>query len=88
MVKVIKKNRKIVAFSAAKIKKGVLNAAKDAKLPKSVRNMLVRKVAMPVIRAAKKKKVVRTSEIKKSILSKLGRRSVAAFKSWKKYERR
>ncbi len=88
MVKVIKRRGRIVAFSAAKIKRGVYNSAKDAKLPVSVRKKLVRKVAMPVIRFVRKRKLIRTSAIRKSILSKLGRQSKAAAQAWRKYERR
>ena len=88
MVKVIKRKGKIVAFSAAKIKRGVANSAKDAKLPVSVRKRLVRKIALPIIRSMRRRKLVRTSAIRKSILSKLNRQSKAAAQAWRKYERR
>ena len=88
MVKVMKRRGKIVAFSAAKIKKGVFNSARDAKLPVSVRKKLVRKVAMPVIRSLRGKKLIKTSAIRKAILSKLNRQSRAAAQAWRKFERR
>ena len=88
MVLVIKKSGRKQSFSAAKLKKSVMMAAKEAGLSKTMKKRLVTKVVNPVIRAAAKKKTIKSSALRKSILSKLNRYSKAVLKSWKTYERK
>ena len=85
---VIKRGGKKQNFSASKIKRAVARAAREAKLPSSEIKKLMGKVANPVIRRFRGRESVRTSAIRKAILSKLNRKAKAVSAAWKKHERR
>ena len=72
-------------FNAAKIIKSVENAAKDANLASG---KFLKEIAEPTIKYFQKKKIVKTSDIKKSILRKLAKKSKAVLMAWKMYEKK
>ena len=72
-------------FNADKIIKSVANAAKDAKLAPA---KFLKEIAEPTIKYFQKKKIVKTSDIKKSILRKLAKKSKAVLRAWKMYEKK
>lgn len=80
---VIKRDGRKEVFSAAKIIKSIEKVAKDAKLDAL---KLVKEVAEPAIEYFKKKKIVKTSDIRKFILEKLAKISKETIKAWKMYE--
>jgi transcriptional regulator NrdR family protein len=88
MTTVIKKGGRRQAFSAAKIKRSVLKAAKEAKLSKSKAQALVKEVATPVIALCKKKRTVKSSYIRKTLLGRLNRKAKSVVSAWRKYDRR
>jgi transcriptional regulator NrdR family protein len=88
MTQVIKRGGKKQKFNPSKIKKSVLSAARDAKIPKAKRAKLVREVAGPVIKACKKKKSVKTSAIRSLLVARLRKKSKEAAAAWIKYERK
>ena len=88
MTKVLKKGGKAQKFSPSKVKKSVMSAARDAKIPKAKRAKLVREVAGPVIKACKKKKSVKASAIRNLIVARLKKKSKEAAAAWIKYEKK
>jgi len=88
MTTVIKKGGKRQAFSSAKIRKGVMLAAKEAKLSSSKVKVLIKEVAEPVIALAKKKRVVRASSLRKSILGRLDRRAKVVSRAWRNFDKK
>jgi len=88
MVKVMKKNKKVVAFKAAKIKRSIMRAGRDAKIyPKEVR-YIANAISRPVISAMRRRKVVSTAAIRKAVLTKLDRSYKDVAAAWRKYDRR
>jgi len=88
MPKVIKKNRKKQAFKASKIRKGILNAAKDARVSSAKRQRIARKITAHIIQGVKGKKTVKIANIRRAVLSHLAVESRPAVHAWQLYERR
>jgi transcriptional regulator NrdR family protein len=88
MTTVVKRGGKKQKFSPSKIKKAVMGAAREAKVPTSKRAKLVREVTGPVINACKKKKTVKATAIRTLILSRLRKKSKGAAAAWVKYDRK
>ena len=84
---VIKRDGKKQAFTAAKIKKAVEKAARDAGISSLKIKELVKDVAEPVIKLYKNKSV-KSTILRKSILRRLERRAKAAVSAWRRYENR
>ena len=88
MGKVVKKGgKKGQAFSPAKVRKSIQKSAKDAKLSKAKTDALLKEVADPVISQYKKKRV-KSSDLRRSILGRLDRKSKKVASAWKKYDRK
>jgi transcriptional regulator NrdR family protein len=88
MTKVLKRGGKIQNFRAYKVKRSVRNAAKDAKISRAERNKLVKEVACPIIKACKRKKTVKSAEIRNLLIKGLGKKSKETAAAWLKYEKR
>lgn len=89
MTVVVKKGgRGRQAFSPTKIRNSIRMAAKRARFsPEKIRK-LVKDVGEPVIDSYKKKKLVKTSDIGKSILIRLNRNAKSVASAWKKYKKK
>ena len=85
---VLKKDGRKVAFAVAKLKRSIDKAGKDAKISLSRRRELVKEIAEPVIKAAKKRKLVKSSELRRAILGKLDRKSKKVSAAWRRHDRR
>jgi len=88
MTKVIKRGGKTQKFNPSKIKKAVMAALRDAKVPKPKRAKIVREVCSPVIKACRKKKTVKSSAIRSLIMPRLRKKCKEAAAAWLKYERK
>ncbi len=80
---VIKRDGRKEVFSAAKIIKSIEKAAKDAKIDAL---KLVKEIAEPAIEYFKKKKIVKTADIRKLILEKFKKTSKDLVRAWEMYE--
>lgn len=76
------------AFIPAKIKRAVERAAKEAGVAPTQIGDLIADVAEPVIELYKKKRVVKTSELRRSLLGRLERRAKKVSVAWKKYDKK
>ncbi len=86
MTQVIKRGGlKRQSFSPAKIKKSIEKASKEAGFSRTKAEETVKKVGNAVIDFYKKKRVVKTTAIRRSIL---GRISNAVVSAWKRHEKR
>jgi transcriptional regulator NrdR family protein len=88
MTNVIKRGGRKQKFSPSKIKNSMDKALKDAKVPKAKRTRIIKEVAGAVIALFKKRKLVKTTEIRRAVVSKLGRKSKAAVAAWKRNEKK
>jgi transcriptional regulator NrdR family protein len=88
MTNVIKRGGKTQKFSPSKLKKAVMSALKEAKVPKPKRAKIVREVAGPVIKACKGKKTVRGIVIRNDIVKRLRKKCKEGAAAWLKYEKR
>ena len=88
MVQVIKRGGKKEAFNPSKIKRGIEKSAKDAKISSAKIKQLISEVADPFIDLAKKKKSIKSTEIRKSILRRIDRRAKSVSNAWRKFEKR
>lgn len=89
MTEVIKRGgQKKESFSPSKIKSAIRGAAKDAGFsPKKIEE-LVKEVGNNVVDIFGKKSVVKSVDIRKSVLGRLGRRAKSVASAWKKLEKR
>lgn len=85
---VIKKCGKRQAFSAAKLKRAVEKAARDAKLGGSKAKALAKEVVDPLVRVLKRKKAIRASALRKAVLGRIERRAKAVATAWKRFDRK
>ncbi|MBU0457477.1 MAG: ATP cone domain-containing protein [Nanoarchaeota archaeon] len=83
---VLKRNKKKQQFMPIKIRHSVEKAAKEAKLSSARVKQLVLDVAEPVIELAKKKKVVKSTDLRRAILGRLDRRTKKTSKAWRKFD--
>ncbi len=88
MTNVIKRGGRTQKFSPSKIKKAVMGALREAKVPKPKRARIVREVTGPVIKACKRKKTVKASAIRSLIVKRLRKKSKEGVAAWTKYERK
>jgi len=88
MAFVIKKNKKRQTFTPAKIRRSIERAAREAKVsPKKIKKLMA-EVADPLIKLVKRKRTVRASYLRKSILGRLDRRLKKVSNAWKKFDRK
>jgi len=88
MTHVIKRGGRRQAFSPSKIKKSIKSAAREAGFSPSKTQKLVKDVGGAVIAFFRKKRVVKTTDIRKSILRRLSTRAKSVISSWKRHERK
>lgn len=88
MAHVIKKRSgKKQAFRKAKVVKAIEKSAKDARLSQKAMEELIEHVAHPVAEWVKTKKEVHATNLRRSILGRLGRRKKSVAKAWKAYDK-
>jgi transcriptional regulator NrdR family protein len=88
MTSVVKRGGIKQRFSPSKLKKSIEKALKDAKVPKAKRDRLVKEVGGAVIALFKRRKLVKTTEIRKAVLTRLVKKSKAAVAAWKRSEKK
>lgn len=86
MTKVIKKNGKIEAFNAAKIRKSITSAARESEIPAKRTREVVRDVSKVAISMSRKKKEIRSRDLRARILKKLDAIEPAVSRAWRKYD--
>ena len=87
MTKVMKKGGKTQVFIPSKIRCAIDRSARDAKLSLAKRKELIKEVAEPAISFFKGKRVVKATDIRRSLLRRLDRRSKQVLKAWRKYDK-
>jgi transcriptional regulator NrdR family protein len=88
MTTVIKRGGRKQNFMPSKIKKAISNAAREAGFSPSKREELVKEVGESVISFFKKKRVVKSTDIRKSIIGRLSRKSKSLASAWRRHEKR
>jgi len=88
MTQVIKKSGRRQAFSPAKIKHSIKKAAEEARISSAKTRELVKDVGESVIDLYKRKKLVKTIDLRKSILGRLNRKAKSVASAWRRYEKR
>ena len=88
MVQVIKRGGRKQKFISAKIKNSIRKAAKGARISPVKTRELVKNVGESVIDLYKRKKLVKTIDLRKSILGRLNRRMKSVASAWKKGEKK
>jgi transcriptional regulator NrdR family protein len=89
MTSVIKRGgKRRQAFSPSKIKGAIKGAAREAGFSPSKTQAMVEEVGNGVISFFGKKRVVKSTDIRKSILRRLERRAKAVASKWRSFERK
>jgi len=88
MTKVLKRNNKLEAFNPKKVRRSVAKAAKEAKLKPVKIEDLVKRVTTPVIRWARRRKVVKSTAIRKRLLEKISAKVKSVVAAWRKYDKK
>lgn len=84
---VIKSGGRRQAFMASKIRRSIEHAAREAGVGGARARELVKEVGGSVIDFYRRKRSVRTSELRKSILRRLDRRARSVSSAWRRYDR-
>ncbi len=88
MGKVIKKGGRRQAFSPIKIRRSIQRAAKEAGFSPAKIRKTVREVGDEVITFYKKKRLVPSGVLRRSVLGRIERRSKATALAWRRQEKR
>ena len=88
MVKVVKKGGKKEAFVPKKIRTSVQMAAKEAGMAPRQIGDLIEDVAEPVIKLYSKRRVVKTADLRRSLLGRLDRKAKKVSAAWRRHERK
>jgi len=88
MVQVIKRGGRRQKFIPAKIKNSIKKAATGARISPARTRELVKDVGESVIDLYKRKKLVKSVDLRKSILGRLNRRMKSVASAWKKGEKK
>jgi transcriptional regulator NrdR family protein len=88
MTTVIKRGGRKQKFSPSKIKKAVMGALREAKVPKPKRARIIREVTGPVIKACRRRKTIKATAIRSLVVPRLRKKSREAASAWLKYERK
>lgn len=88
MVQVIKRGGRRQKFMPEKIRKSIRGAATRAKISQAKTRELVSDVGNSVIDFFKKKRLVKTVDIRKSILGRFNRRVKSVASAWKRSEKK
>lgn len=83
---VIKRGGRHQPFRAEKIRRSIRMASRDARIPRRRIKTVVSKVSGPVLKFARKRKIVKTSVLRSKVVSRLRRVEPAAAKAWVRYE--
>ena len=85
---VIKRGGKKQKFIPSKIRNSIKKAAKEARISDTKTKELIKEISEPAINFYKKKRFVKTTELRKSILGRISRRAKSVATAWKKHEKR
>jgi transcriptional regulator NrdR family protein len=88
MTQVIKRGGKRQAFSPSKIKNSIKAAAREAGLSRSKIEKLVKEVGDSVVAFYRKKRVVKSTILRKSILRRLERKAKSVASAWRRHEKK
>lgn len=85
---VIKRGGRRQRFSAAKLRRSIDRAAREGKVRASERAVMVREVSTGILGHLRARRSVRSSELRRMVIGRLGRRSRAAVAAWRRQERK
>lgn len=88
MTKVIKRGGKKQNFSPIKIENSIRGAAKEAGISSSKVKELIEEVAEPVINFYRKKRIIKSVDLRKSILKRLEKRAKLVVSAWRRHEKK
>jgi transcriptional repressor NrdR len=88
MVKIIKKSGVEEKFVPGKIRASVKKAAKEAGLAPNKIGDLIQEIAEPVIQLFSKKEVVKTTDLRKSLLGRLDKKAKKVSAAWRKHDKK
>ncbi len=88
MTTVVKRGGQRQSFMPSKIKGSIKSAAKEAGLPRKKIEDTVKEVGNGVADFFSKKRTVKTTDIRKSILGRLERVSKATASAWRRFEKK
>jgi len=88
MGQVIKRGGRKQKFMPSKIKNSIMKASRAARISPVKTRALVNDVGNSVIDLYKRKKLVKTVDLRKSILGRISRRVRSVASAWKKVEKK
>tara|TARA_Y100000310_G_scaffold13087_1_gene13411 strand:+ start:1329 stop:1601 length:273 start_codon:yes stop_codon:yes gene_type:complete len=88
MVDILKRSGRKQNFSLAKLQKAIDRAAKDAKMPVAKRKELCKEIAEGIKGSLRRKRSISAVDLRRRVLGRLDRRSIATSKAWRKFDRR
>lgn len=88
MAKVIKRDKRKQQFSRTKLEKSIEKAAKEAKISAARIKTIVKEISEGVYAHVRKKKLVKSTDLRRYVLGRLERRSKAATAAWRRFDRK
>lgn len=86
MTDVIKRNKTRQKFSVIKLERSIQKAAREAKLNAAKGREIAREIAGGVTKLIKKRKSVKSTELRRRVLRRLENRSMAAVLAWRRFD--
>jgi len=88
MGQVIKRSKKKQTFSAAKVRRSVQRAAREARISTARAGELTRDVADAVVKRFRGRRAVKTTELRRALLRRLDIRARTVSVAWRRYDRK
>jgi len=85
---VVKRSGRRQKFSIAKLERGLTKAFKEAKVSSARARENVTEIADSVYSSIRRRRSIRAVDLRRRVLGRLDRRSRAAARAWRSYDRR
>ena len=82
---VIKRGGRRQRFSAAKLRHSIERAAREGKVRAAQRVVIAREISTGILGTLRARRSVRSSELRRMVLGRLGRRSRASVAAWRRH---
>ncbi len=85
---VIKRNKKREKYSIKKLERAIQNATREAKLSLVKGKQIAKKIAVDITKTIKRRKFIKSTDLRRRALRRLGSVSKAIVSAWRRFEKR
>ena len=88
MADIIKRDKRRQKFSRAKLERSIILAARGAKLTTARGKQIAQDIAGGITKEISRRRSIKSTELRRKILSRLESRSKAMISAWRRYDRK